>query len=110
MKKILILFIIITLENLSCNNSTEPESDSYFINYSMFQVSIYGGSDGSIDLIVTGGKEPYSYQWSNGDTTKDINNLPAGTYTVIVQDAKGCLLSDSVKISQPQPEIIHNKT
>ncbi|MEZ4893193.1 MAG: SprB repeat-containing protein [Saprospiraceae bacterium] len=41
-------------------------------------VSCYGGSDGSIDLSVSGGTSPYSYNWSNGATTQDIGNLSAG--------------------------------
>lgn len=45
---------------------------------------------GSVDLTVSGGTAPYKYLWSNGQTTQDINNLPADTYTVTVTDAKGC--------------------
>jgi gliding motility-associated-like protein len=36
------------------------------------------------------GTEPYSYLWSNGETTNMIDSLEAGTYTVVVTDANGC--------------------
>ena len=64
-------------------------------------VSCYSGANGSADLTVTDGTAPYSYNWSNGSTTEDINNLSAGTYTVTVTDANGCAATTSVNVSQP---------
>jgi gliding motility-associated-like protein len=49
-----------------------------------------GNSDGSIDLIVSGGISPYSFNWSNLASTEDINSLPAGNYSVVVTDSAGC--------------------
>ena len=45
---------------------------------------------GSIQLAITGGTEPYTYDWSNGSTDKDQANLSPGTYTVTITDAFGC--------------------
>lgn len=39
---------------------------------------------------VTGGLAPYSYLWSNGQTTASINVTSLGTYSVTVTDATGC--------------------
>ncbi len=53
-------------------------------------VNCTGGNNGAIDLTVSGGTSPYTYNWSNGATTQDISNLAVGSYTVTVTDANGC--------------------
>jgi uncharacterized protein (TIGR02145 family) len=47
-------------------------------------------TNGSITTTVAGGVSAYSYQWSNGATTTNINSLTAGIYTLTVTDANGC--------------------
>ncbi|MFC2115740.1 NosD domain-containing protein, partial [Bacteroidota bacterium] len=61
----------------------------------------YADKSGSIDIFITGGVAPYSYQWSNGSTTQDINNLAAGIYHVTVEDRDGCQGAGSFQILQP---------
>lgn len=47
-------------------------------------------STGTITAVPWGGTAPYSFNWSNGGTTPNINNLPTGQYRVNVTDANGC--------------------
>ena len=50
-----------------------------------------GAADGSITAInETGGTPPYSYLWSNGETTQAISGLTSGDYTVSVTDSHQC--------------------
>ena len=42
------------------------------------------GNTGIVALSVSGGTLPISYIWSNGETTEDISNLPAGTYLSLI--------------------------
>ncbi|MBK8828902.1 MAG: hypothetical protein IPO26_20135 [Saprospiraceae bacterium] len=49
--------------------------------------------NGMIDVSVTP-TGTYTYAWSNGATSQDINNLMAGSYTVIVTDATSCSSSE----------------
>jgi hypothetical protein len=64
-------------------------------------VSCNGGTNGSIDLTVTGGTSPYTYNWTGGVTTQDRSNLASGTYTVTVTDANSCTKTISTTITQP---------
>jgi hypothetical protein len=49
-----------------------------------------GGPNGTINLTVNGGTPPYSFVWSNGQSTQNATMLPPGCYTVVVTDAVGC--------------------
>ena len=59
--------------------------------------------NGSATAQVTGGTEPYTYEWSNGETTQTITNLDAGTYTVTVTDALLDVGTGSVTITSITP-------
>ncbi len=63
--------------------------------------SCSGDCNGSIFTSTSGGVSPYSYQWSNGETTENIQNLCAGTYTVTVTDSNGCFTQSSFIIIDP---------
>ncbi len=59
------------------------------------------GSNGAIDVTVQGGFQPYSYMWSNTETTQDISGLAPGLYTITVTDARGCTAEATFEVVGP---------
>ena len=59
-------------------------------------------NSGEINLLVSGGTAPFTYSWSNGTTTEDLANIPAGNYLVTVKDANGCSKQAQYTINRPR--------
>ncbi|MCD6018747.1 MAG: hypothetical protein K0S53_1868 [Bacteroidetes bacterium] len=67
------------------------------------------GQTANITSSVTGGFAPYTYSWSNGQTTSSIYNLTAGTYSVSINSTSGagCSTSSVITIaSNPQVTVV----
>lgn len=58
-------------------------------------------SDGSIDIYVSGGVEPYSFLWSDGSIAEDLLLVKAGIYSVQVTDANGASQTGTAEIEAP---------
>jgi uncharacterized repeat protein (TIGR01451 family) len=66
-------------------------------------VSCFGGSNGSATITVSGGTGAYTYTWlpTNTGSSNILTNVPAGNYTVIVEDAIANTNSLVISIGQP---------
>jgi uncharacterized protein (TIGR02145 family) len=95
---------LIFMAGLLQNCAKEKDPVPLSIEIIAHDVTTFLGNDGSIEVEVTGGVSPYSYNWSNGETTESVESLKAGEYSVIVKDAIDSTASGSVKINQPIPE------
>lgn len=79
---------------------SEPTKVTYAIK-AVTNVSCFNDKSGSVDLAVSGGIGPYIYNWSNGATSQDLENVAAGKYSVDITDAKGCKQSIGAEVVQP---------
>lgn len=69
---------------------------------SQTDVSCFGGNNGTIGSLTTGGTGPYTYSWSPaGGTGATATALTAQSYTVTVTDANGCTSTATAVITQP---------
>ncbi|WP_375580741.1 T9SS type A sorting domain-containing protein [Marivirga tractuosa] len=66
-------------------------------------VSCYGESNGSLKVVVEGGKPPYSYSWSHGGDSAIAENLQSGFYEVTISDESNCSVTIGTRIHQPNP-------
>ncbi|WP_138994486.1 glycoside hydrolase family 44 protein [Larkinella sp. C7] len=67
----------------------------------------YLNGKGYINLNVTGGSGIYTYEWSNGATTLNIWEVPAGTYSVVVTDlVSQCKTTYSATLSDASESIM----
>ncbi len=60
-----------------------------------------GGSDGAVDIAVTGGTSPYTFLWEDGTMTSNLANLTGGTYICTVTDVNMCSSSITAMIIEP---------
>jgi hypothetical protein len=79
---------------------TEPTAIS--ISVVSTNVSCNGGSNGAIDITVSGGTPGYTFNWNAGAfTTEDLTGLAAGTYAGVITDANACSANGTVVITEP---------
>ena len=64
--------------------------ESFNLSAAITDASASTINNGSVNLILSGGQSPFTFNWSNGSTTEDISSLFAGEYNVIVNDNIGC--------------------
>merc|ERR1712127_548771 len=60
-----------------------------------------GNETGSATVSAAGGTGPYTYFWSNGETTETVSNLHAGAYMVTATDYNECTSVSAVTITDP---------
>jgi guanyl-specific ribonuclease Sa len=74
-------------------------------------INCKGNNTGLITISTTGGNAPYTYSldngsYINGDSSMTFANLNAGTHTITVKDANGCLTTTQALVSEPISALI----
>ena len=80
---------------------------SYIISdYNSYGVSCENETDGYIDISISGGTAPYSYNWTgpNGfiSNSEDLVNISAGNYNLELFDENDCIAQESFFLSEPE--------
>jgi hypothetical protein len=97
-------YTVTLLDSNGCSASTSvtiTQPNALSVSASVTALIFCNGGTGSASANVSGGTLPYSYSWSNTETTDSISGLSPGTYTINVTDSCGDIDSAFVTISQP---------
>ena len=90
-------------DDLGCTQSRSftvtSGSSAIALTFTSQDVPCQNSGTGSVSVSVAGGQPPYTYLWSNNQTTSQLFGLNAGTYTVTVGDANGCTKTGSRTIN-----------
>ncbi|MDP2388062.1 MAG: gliding motility-associated C-terminal domain-containing protein [Bacteroidota bacterium] len=76
-------------------------------NYSGYNVSCYGLTDGDIYVSVTGGVSTYTYTWSNNTNQEDLSNVSEGSYNLLVTDLNNCFVNIDTVLTGPAKVIMY---
>ena len=84
-------------------------------NPQITNITCKGASTGAVSISVNGGTPQYSYAWTGPNpftatNTPTISNLIAGTYNVVITDAKGCKKNASATVTEPATGIAFGQT
>lgn len=81
-----------TIEDIDCSNFSLVEV--------VRPVTCPNGDDGNITIRPQGGVAPFTYDWAdnNFDGQASIDNLRAGSYSVMVSDNIGCSLNSTIEV------------
>lgn len=111
--------LVVTDEN-GCSIQTQAICGGpppFFVNLNLpiiengeFNIPCVGESTGTILTTIEGGIPEYQIEWT-GDGIVNANslnqqNLPAGTYTITVTDAEGCVATEDATITEPELELL----
>ena len=97
-------YVVTVTDNLACTASIATliiNPSNISTNVVINNPNCFGDSNGSIDLIATGGSPNYTFLWNTGDATEDLANIDSGVYSIIITDDHGCQRFDTFTVVEP---------
>ena len=83
---------------------TIEEPDEISCDLTIENVTCFGSDDGRVEIECIGGTAPFSYTIDNvTNSTGVFNNLSAGSYSILIEDDKGCLTEEIAVVDQSPP-------
>ncbi|MDF1865600.1 MAG: HYR domain-containing protein [Saprospiraceae bacterium] len=72
-------------------------------NFETTNVSCFEANNGEATIEMMGGTAPFLFEWSNGEIGETLTNLVAQTYNVTATDDNGCVVLETITITEPDP-------
>lgn len=89
------------ITSAAINVTSNTTNSSFTLSNTVTNVKCNGGSTGGVTVSIQNGTSPYTFAWSNTTSQQNLANVAAGTYTLTVTDAKGCITTTSATVAQP---------
>lgn len=95
-------YTVTDAHNCTANASALVSADNGFSAAgTITNINCHGVCNGAVAVTVTGGTAPFTYTWSNAQSTKDASGLCAGNYQQTISDAGNCTVVNSYIITEP---------
>ncbi len=85
------------------HNFTINQPDSIYYALTPYDPLCHNDSNGSLLLQTFNGVPPFTFEWSTGETSSSLSDLPGGTYSVTATDQNNCKVRDTVTLINPEP-------
>lgn len=98
-------YSITVSDNSGCQISemyTITEPAAITVTSTSVPVTCWGDQNGSLSLQVSGGMGPFSFSWSDGDTSQTRLNLNSASYVVTITDVNNCSVIHNDLVGTPQ--------
>jgi gliding motility-associated-like protein len=89
------------INNCIVQASFQLIAEDFHVDATITDPQCFGSFDGLVDIEVIGGDYPFTYIWSNGQTSQDVINLNAGLYSLSITDALNCTIDTLIFVNQP---------
>ncbi len=99
-------YTLTATDSEGCSNSFTKHvglNSTVFVSGSVTPPNCEENIPGNINSTVSGGVSPYTFEWSNGESTEDLSFDQFGYYSLTVTDSEGCIDGRSfyIPISDP---------
>lgn len=96
------LLVAVILLTAGCKKEEVSPPKKVLLEYEVTHVSSFNGSDGAISTSIAGNDGPFTYFWSNGESSANVSGLIAGEYEVRVVYENNSLLTATIEVEQPE--------
>ena len=107
------VYTVLVTDNNGCSsfsgaNINQPQQGMN-LAINVTDPTCFGYQNGSIEMTITGGTQPYYFTWGNenyvllNNPSERLDSIVKGSYLFIVTDDKGCKIDTIVQVNEPTP-------
>ncbi len=97
-------YLVTVIDKFNCRGSDDvvlTQPSKVRVLAATKDITCPGGDNGNMQVFVSGGISPYTYDWSNGEHTYMVGKVKAGRYSVRITDRNECIKDTSIVLNQP---------